>query len=71
MTPDSRILWTARDLALRWRLSEKSIHRRALAGEIPALRLGAGPRAPVRFVPEQIEAYEKRQAVRRAGRARG
>jgi hypothetical protein len=63
-------LWTARDLAQRWSLSEKSILRRALSGEVPSIRLGAGVRAPVRFDPIAIEAYELAHRVRQIGRAR-
>ncbi len=44
--------------AAEWlHLSTSTIRRRIWDGELPAVRLGSGPQAPVRVDPAKLEAY--------------
>lgn len=38
-------------------ISVRSLDRRVRAEEIPCVRLGTGPKAPVRFTVDQIDSY--------------
>ena len=52
-----RPLLTVFEVAERLNLSESTVRRRIEVGEIPALRLGAGPQSPVRVDPAALEAW--------------
>jgi excisionase family DNA binding protein len=50
-------LLTVAEAAGLARLSEKTVRRRIATGELPAVRLGAGPRAPLRIDPAELAAF--------------
>jgi excisionase family DNA binding protein len=56
MSENTRFL-TTREMAAFVRQSEETIRRRAGRGELPALRVGTGPRAPFRFDREEVERW--------------
>jgi excisionase family DNA binding protein len=39
------------------RLSERTVRRRIATGELPAVKLGTGPRAPLRIDPAELAAF--------------
>jgi excisionase family DNA binding protein len=53
----SRSLLTIPEAAERLHLSTSTVRRRIWDGELPAVRLGAGPQAPVRIDPDELEAF--------------
>jgi excisionase family DNA binding protein len=53
----SEALLTRRAAARLLGLSVRAIDRRLAAGELPCVRLGAGPKAPVRIRPADLERY--------------
>ena len=56
MRQDERLL-TPKELALAWRQSPGTIRRKIAAGEIPAVRLGTGPRPPIRIPVDELERW--------------
>jgi excisionase family DNA binding protein len=52
-----RPLLTIPEAAERLNLSTTTVRRRIWEGEIPAVRLGLGSRAPVRVDPDELDAY--------------
>lgn len=53
-------LLTTEQLAKRWGLSPRSLEARRYRGEPPVyVRIGAGPRAKVRYRLADIEAFER------------
>jgi len=48
-TKNGRSLMNAKELGLRLGLSPRRIRSKAESGEIPSIKLGNGPKAPVRF----------------------
>lgn len=50
-------LLTVDEVAARLRMSKWSVYRRVEAGELPAVRLGFGPRAPIRVSERELEAW--------------
>ena len=50
-------LLNAAQVAERLNLSEKTVRKRMTSGELPVVRLGEGPKAPVRVTEEALEAY--------------
>ena len=55
--PEISPLFTVEEAARFLRLSETSVYRRVEAGELQAVRLGSGLRAPIRFSGEELERY--------------
>ena len=53
----SRPLLTIPEAAERLNLSTSTVRRRIWDGEIPAVRLGSGPQAPVRVDPDELDHY--------------
>jgi excisionase family DNA binding protein len=50
-------LLTVGQVSRRLRVSPQSVYRLVRSGEIPALRLGHGRNASLRFDPDEIEAW--------------
>ena len=50
-------LFTVDEVAERLRLHPDSVYRRVETGELRAVRLGAGLRAPIRIAAEELERY--------------
>jgi excisionase family DNA binding protein len=50
-------LLTTAQVARRLRQSEEVVRRKARDGTLPAVRLGYGPRAPLRFDARELEAF--------------
>ena len=59
ITAEQRYL-TPREVAEVLRTSRKTIYRKIASGELPSIRLGAGPRAAVRIDPSDLDAYLER-----------
>jgi excisionase family DNA binding protein len=51
------VLLTVAEVARLARLSERTVRRRIAAGELPAVRLGTGSRAPVRIGADELAAF--------------
>jgi hypothetical protein len=63
-------LLTAREATQVLRQSEWSVRQKVGRGEIPSLRVGVGPRAPIRIVRADLERWVVRassEATRRGG----
>jgi excisionase family DNA binding protein len=45
------------EVAARLNVSEATVRRKIEAGDIPAVRLGTGPQAPVRVDPDELERW--------------
>jgi excisionase family DNA binding protein len=54
-------LLTVGEVAERLKVSRWSVYRRVEAGELPAVRLGSGPRAPIRVDERELEAWLYRE----------
>ncbi len=52
-----RALLTVPQAAERLAQGVSTIRRKISAGELPAIRLGTGPQAPVRIDPEDLDAW--------------
>jgi excisionase family DNA binding protein len=50
-------LLTVAEVARLARLSERTVRRRIADGELPAVRLGTGPRAPLRIGASELAAF--------------
>jgi excisionase family DNA binding protein len=50
-------LLTVGEVALRLRQAETTVRRKIAEGEIPAVKIGAGPRAPIRVPLEEFQAW--------------
>jgi Helix-turn-helix domain len=57
MLQDSLQLLTVRETAQVLRQSEWSVRQKIGRGEIPALRVGVGPRPPFRILPGDLEQW--------------
>jgi excisionase family DNA binding protein len=57
MLRDKVELLTTAQVARRLKQSEEVVRRKARDGTLPALRLGPGPRAPLRFDERALEAW--------------
>lgn len=57
MSTDSAQLLTPREAAKELRVHPRTILRRIEAGELPAIRVGNGPRAPFRIFADDLAAY--------------
>jgi hypothetical protein len=49
------LLLTPKELARRWRQAPETIRRKVASGDVPAIRLGSGPRAPIRIPVDKVE----------------
>jgi len=56
--PSEDFLWTARQAAAFLQVHERTVIRRAAAGEIPAFRIGSC----WRFVPEELHRWAREQS---------
>jgi excisionase family DNA binding protein len=50
-------LLTVGEVALRLRQSPRCVRDKIAAGEIPAVKIGSGPRAPIRVDAAEFEAW--------------
>ena len=50
-------LLTVDQVAARLQVSKWSVYRRVAEGQLPAVKLGAGPRAPIRVDADELEAF--------------
>ena len=55
--PTPHRLLTAPEVAERLNVSPRWVYRRALAGELPFVHLGDGPRSPLRIDPNDLHAW--------------
>ncbi len=55
-------LLTVAEAAEFLRVSPITVYRRVEAGELPAVRVGSGPRAPVRIASDELMRYVGRGA---------
>jgi excisionase family DNA binding protein len=53
MQQDSQLL-TVREVAAQIGLSKIAVYRKVEAGELPSIRLGDGPKAPIRINPDDL-----------------
>jgi excisionase family DNA binding protein len=60
-------LLTVGEVALRLRQSPRSVREKINAGEIPAVKIGSGPKAPIRVDAGELERWL--YGMPRAGRA--
>ena len=59
MLKEHRLL-TVGEVALRLRQSERTVRDKIAAGALPAIRIGEGPRAPIRIPEAELEAWLSR-----------
>ena len=57
-------LLTTAQVARRLKQSEEVVRRKARSGELPAFRLGSGPRAPLRFDAAELTEWLYREPAR-------
>jgi hypothetical protein len=57
-------LLTTAQVARRPKQSEEVVRRKACSGELPAFRLGSGPRAPLRFDAAELAEWLYREPAR-------
>ena len=50
-------LLTVGEVALRLRQSERTVRDKIASGALPAVRIGTGPRAPIRVDPAELEEW--------------
>ena len=50
-------LLTVADTARRLRQSEVTVRRKIASGDLAAVRIGSGPRAPIRVEAAELEAF--------------
>ena len=48
-------LLTVGEVALRLRQSERTVRDKIAAGVLPAIKIGSGPRAPIRIRADELE----------------
>jgi excisionase family DNA binding protein len=56
-TAENASLLTVPEVAARWKVSRSTVWRRIAAGELPAVRIGSGPHAPVRVDPAALDDF--------------
>jgi excisionase family DNA binding protein len=64
-----RPLLTVPEVADRLNVSVRTVKRRIQAGELPAVRVGSSPQAPVRIDPIELEAFVESHRAPPAGEA--
>ena len=57
MLREAEQLLTVEEAAARLRQSPGTVRRKIREGQLPALRVGSGPRAPFRVDPLELEAF--------------
>jgi excisionase family DNA binding protein len=50
-------LFTVDEVAQTLRLAPRSVYERISSGELAAIRLGSGPKAPIRVTAEELDRY--------------
>ena len=50
-------LFTVDEVAQTLRLAPRSVYERISSGELAAIRLGSGPKAPIRVSAEELDRY--------------
>jgi len=50
-------LLTVREVALTLRQSERTVRDKIASADLPAVRIGSGPRAPIRVEAAELEAF--------------
>ena len=50
-------LLTVAEVALRLRQSERTVRDKINSGALPAVKIGTGPRAPIRVDPGELDAW--------------
>jgi len=68
---DGDRLLTVREAAALLQISPATCHRRAVLGDLPAIRLWSGRRAPLRFSRGELLAWLERRRVRPLRSVRG
>jgi len=61
-------LLTVAETARRLRQSEVTVRRKIADGSLPALKIGTGPRAPIRVDAAELEAWIFREPFSSRGR---
>jgi excisionase family DNA binding protein len=61
--PARRPLLTVAQVAERFALSPKTVRNLVHRNAIPYRKLGAGPKAPLRFDPDELDRWERRVEV--------
>lgn len=61
--PARRPLLTVAQVAERYALSPRTVEDMVYRRTIPYRKLGAGPKAPVRFDPDELDRWERRVPV--------
>jgi excisionase family DNA binding protein len=56
---DELIYFTAKQLAQRWQVTQRTVINLAVSGQLPGIRIGR----LWRFRPQDIEAWEHRQEI--------
>ena len=56
VTEETQLL-TVGEVALRLRQSERTVRDKIASGSLPAIRIGAGPRAPIRVRADELLAW--------------
>jgi excisionase family DNA binding protein len=56
MLAQSRLL-TVEEVALLLRQSPRSVREKIACGELPGIRLGSGPKAPIRISEDSLERF--------------
>jgi excisionase family DNA binding protein len=59
---ETRLL-TVGEVALKLRQSERTVRDKIACGDLPALRVGSGPRAPIRVPADELDAWLYRPSV--------
>jgi excisionase family DNA binding protein len=67
MTTSNQLL-TVAQVAEDLGLSEQTVRRTIASGELPAIRLGLGPKTPIRVIPEELRAWLRSDPRRVTGR---
>ena len=56
MIVETRLL-TVREVAATLRQSERTVREKVASGTLPAVRIGSGPRAPIRVDADELERF--------------
>jgi excisionase family DNA binding protein len=57
MSETEQRLLGVKEVALRLRCSPKTVYRKVSSGELPAVKLGSGPKAPIRVDAGELDAW--------------
>ena len=64
-------LLTVGEVALRLRQSERTVRAKIASGALPAIKIGTGPRAPIRVDPAELGSWLRENRVSPVRRDRG